>query len=236
MRFVETEDLARGVRTIAEAVPYLALLVALPRQNSTCGRRRAPAMSATHRFGFCESRQIIEVAVVPIGGTVNRGSARPRGPSVRGAEPAARGRAWALQQRVAPLAADSRCAWFIAASCTSTAHYRTDGATRRPRHPGRRFLERPQLRPTRARPTRPNRCRTTASDRGLAVVRCVAAHSPRRRRSRRAPSRVEKPDAHSTPSCMSMRTASARKRACGGPRNPGGARRSRPVRWACRWR
>jgi hypothetical protein len=66
-----------------------------------------PRDECEHRFGFCESRQIIEVAVVPIG---EQRIAVPRDLWGRRYErkPAAAG-AHGLQQRVAPLAVDLVC-------------------------------------------------------------------------------------------------------------------------------
>ena len=107
MRFVEAEDLARGVGTIAEAVPDLAFLVASRGRTARAGRRRAPRRARaplrarrirTDNRSSCRADRR----------TANRGCARPRAPSAR-ARARRRVRAHGLQQRVAPLAIDLVC-------------------------------------------------------------------------------------------------------------------------------
>ena len=82
MRRVEAEDFARGVGTVAKAVPDLALRVLLAAEQDL-----PVAVGAgdehDHRFGLRKPRQVVRIAVVAIRIVANRGCAAPRARSGR---------------------------------------------------------------------------------------------------------------------------------------------------------
>jgi hypothetical protein len=106
MRFVEPEDLACGVGAVAKAVPDLAFLVALAAEQHVLVAVRS-RVERDHRFGFGESGQIIEIAVVSI--REQRVAVARDLRSRRHERQAAAARAHRLQQGVAPRAIDLVC-------------------------------------------------------------------------------------------------------------------------------
>jgi hypothetical protein len=91
MRLVEAEDLARGVGSVAKAVPDFALLVFLATEKNVpiavlVGDERDDGL------GLGEARDVVEIAFVPVGDTTNRGCAwiPPPWATGRGRRPCAR--------------------------------------------------------------------------------------------------------------------------------------------------
>jgi hypothetical protein len=68
IRLVETEYLARRIRTVAKAVPDLALRVLVPAEQRLLGIARLASRDKNdHCFGLGKPRQIRKMAVGPIG-------------------------------------------------------------------------------------------------------------------------------------------------------------------------
>src|SRR5690349_4536290 len=65
MRLVETERFPCGVRTVTEALPYLALFVFFAAEENAA--RFLARDDDQYRFGFAKPREIVEIAVVTIG-------------------------------------------------------------------------------------------------------------------------------------------------------------------------